>query len=93
MLWLVEGPLISKVFQKVHSFNNSYDSKISKFGGELDHSLMRLRDEISNGYNDLNTRLHRLKFQSEREIARKEADLRDYDKAVRNITNNHQQYK
>jgi len=70
---------------KFHDYHNNYKPVESQFSGRLDNSLIRLRNEINNGYSNLNNRLHLIRFKAQQEKENKDSNLRDYDRAINNI--------
>ena len=71
--------------QKIYQFKNTYDGKQADYMSQMDRELLRLRNQISNEHQRLNNRLNLLKFQAQRTKMKKDEDLRDYDKEVRDL--------
>lgn len=72
---------------KIHEFQNTYDHKQADFIGKLDHELVKLRNDINSQYLGLNDKLHKLKFQAERQFQRRDEERRDFDKIQEHIYN------
>lgn len=76
------GDMLSGFEAKVRSFKNNYDPGQANFMSQMDHELLRLRNDINSEYLSLNNKLHKLKFEAQRTLMRKDAEQRDYDKLV-----------
>lgn len=79
------GDMLSGFEAKVRSFKNNYDPDQANFMSQMDHELLRLRNDINSEYLNLNTKLHKLKFEAQRTLMKKDAEQRDYDKYVENM--------
>lgn len=67
---------------KIHPLRNLYDAKQANYMSELDHTLIRMRNQVTSDHENLNFRLNKLKFEAKRIKEIRDEEKRELDKSI-----------